>query len=129
MARPKIEIDEHTVRALASILCTMNEIAAVCKCSVDTLERRFADVIKEAREEGKASLRRAQWQSAQKGNTALLIWLGKQVLGQSDKNIELQGILPRPTIIETIDGHEIQIGLKSPDEIRRLKTVNSSESE
>jgi hypothetical protein len=41
-------------------------------------------------EEGRMSLRRLQWKKAQEGNTTMLIWLGKQYLGQSDKQ-ELTG--------------------------------------
>ena len=35
--------------------------------------------------EGKISLRRYQFRQAEKGNASLLIWLGKQYLGQTDK--------------------------------------------
>ena len=84
MARPKKQIDETTVRRLAEIHCTVEEIASVVGCSKDTLERRFADIIDEGKAEGKSSLRRMQWEAAQKGNTAILIWLGKQLLGQKD---------------------------------------------
>ncbi len=41
--------------------------------------------IEAGRENGRATLRRYQWQTAQAGNPALLIWLGKQILGQRDK--------------------------------------------
>jgi hypothetical protein len=85
--RQKLPIDESQVEELAAILCTMEEIAAVVGCSVDTLERRFADTIKKGRERGKSSLRRIQWRLAQDGNAALAIWLGKQWLGQADKII------------------------------------------
>lgn len=85
MARPRLKIDVGLVEKLASIHCTMEEIASVCGCSVDTLERRFADVIKRAKNKGKSSLRRHQWELAQKGNATMLIWLGKQLLDQSDK--------------------------------------------
>jgi len=85
MARPKKQIDQSMVEKLAMIMCTMNEIASVVGCSVDTLERRFADVIKEGQAKGKTSLRRWQYQAAEKGNTAMLIWLGKQFLGQTEK--------------------------------------------
>lgn len=85
MARPKKEIDAALVEKLAMIMCTMNEIASVVGCSVDTLERRFADTIKEGQNKGKTSLRRFQYQAAEKGNPAMLIWLGKQHLGQKDK--------------------------------------------
>lgn len=82
--RPQIKIDEKQVLALASMHCTMKEIAAVVGCSVDTLERRFADVIEKGRESGKASLRRTQYRLAE-NNAAMAIWLGKQWLGQSDR--------------------------------------------
>lgn len=85
MGRPKKEIDADQVFELASIMCTMIEMAAVLDCSVDTLENRFSDVIKRGREVGKQSLRRLQYKSAQTGNTTMLIWLGKQYLGQTDK--------------------------------------------
>lgn len=85
MARPQIEIDPKDLEKLAAMGCSMKEMAAFCECSVDTLERRFADVIHKGRESGKTSLRRLQWQSAQKGNVTMQIFLGKQLLGQSDK--------------------------------------------
>jgi hypothetical protein len=86
MARPQLEIDEDTVEKLAAIHCTMQEIASVVGCSVDTLERRFADTIKVGKDKGKTSLRRYQWKAAEKGNVSMLIWLGKQLLGQKDKS-------------------------------------------
>lgn len=100
MGRPKLEIDPEVVRKLAMIHCTMIEIAAVVGCSVDTLEKRFADIIKDGKAQGKSSLRRLQWESAQKGNTSMLIWLGKQLLGQrdqvqTDSTIELKESSPK----------------------------------
>ena len=83
--RPLANVDATLVEKLASIHCTMKEIAAVCDCSVDTLERRFADVIEKGRDKGKSALRRLQWDAAQKGNVTMMIFLGKQLLGQSDK--------------------------------------------
>lgn len=65
----------------------MEEIAAVVGCSVDTLERRFAEVIKTGKDTGKSSLRRLMWSKAQDGNVALMIWLSKQHLGMTDKQI------------------------------------------
>lgn len=85
MARPLKQIDEKTVFELAKILCTMKEIATIVGCSVDTLENRFSDTIKSAQDHGRSSLRRWQYHAAEKGNTTMLIWLGKQWLGQSDK--------------------------------------------
>ena len=41
--------------------------------------------IDEARESGKATLRRLQWQRATAGSDTMCIWLGKQLLGQRDR--------------------------------------------
>jgi AraC-like DNA-binding protein len=85
VGRPKIEINEDQLEKLASILCTMEEMASFFGCSVDTLERNFADTIKKGKDKGRMSLRRLQFEKAQTGNTTMLIWLGKQMLGQKDK--------------------------------------------
>jgi len=85
VGRPKFELDTNILEKLASILCTMEEMASFFGCSVDTLERNFADTIKKGREQGKISLRRLQFEKAQSGNTTMLIWLGKQILGQKEK--------------------------------------------
>jgi AraC-like DNA-binding protein len=85
VGRPKIEINEDQLEKLSSILCTMEEMASFFGCSVDTLERNFADTIKKGKDKGRMSLRRLQFEKAQSGNTTMLIWLGKQLLGQKDK--------------------------------------------
>lgn len=84
MARPPLDINADDVEKLAAIACTTAEIAAFVGCSADTLERRFMDVMQRGREKGKASLRRMQWKSAEKGNVTMQIWLGKQLLKQTD---------------------------------------------
>lgn len=63
----------------------MVEIAAVMRCSVDTLENRFSDIIKEAKEEGKTSLRRYMWKAVEGGSVTMMIWLSKQLLDMKDK--------------------------------------------
>jgi len=63
----------------------MIEIASVVKCSVDTLERRFAGTIKEGRAEGRASLRREMWKAVQRGNISMMIFMSKNMLGYVDK--------------------------------------------
>lgn len=88
MPRHKLPIDEAQVEKLAAIMCTMNEMGSVLNCSVDTLERRFADVIQKGRDRGKMSLKRKQYETAMGGNVTMLIWLGKQHLGQKDKSPE-----------------------------------------
>lgn len=83
--RPKIEIDPALVERLAAIHCPNVEIAAAVGCSVDTLTDRFSDIIAKGRENGKTRLRRKQLEVALTGNVSMLIWLGKQMLGQSEK--------------------------------------------
>lgn len=85
MARPRKKIDPEQVRKLAMINCSYAEIAAVVGCNESTLTRRFAQSIKEGREQGKSSLKRMMWEACQKGNTTMMIWLSKQMLGYTDK--------------------------------------------
>ena len=85
--RPRIQLDKKQIFELAKIHCTMKEIAAVMKCSVDTLERNCADIIKEGKEVGKTSLRRYMWKAVEKGNTTMQIWLSKNLLGMHEPQI------------------------------------------
>lgn len=90
--RPRIEIDEEQFKGLCSIQCTLEEIASWFKCSEDTVERwckrelklSFADAYKKFSAGGKISLRRYQMRMAEH-NATMAIWLGKQYLGQTDK--------------------------------------------
>lgn len=84
MGRPQKEIDEEQVRALAMIQCTLEEMAFVLGCSVDTIERRFADIVEVGKGQGRMSLRRMQWASAKNGSVTMQIFLGKNLLGQRE---------------------------------------------
>lgn len=101
MAPKRKAIDYDIVRKLASIGCTDREIAAVVELTPEHFCRRqkkdphLRPAIEAGRETGKASLRRMQWEKAKSGNPALLIWLGKQLLGQRDRH-ELGGDPERP---------------------------------
>lgn len=90
--RPRIEIDYDTVEKLANLQCTQEEIASYVGCSVDTLTRdeKFCGIYKAGLDKGRMSLRRHQWRALEEGNTTMLVWLGKQYLGQREKN-ELTG--------------------------------------
>ena len=85
MARPKLNIDPKQVEGLAQIGCKNTEIAAFFGCTDDTITGRFSEELHKGRENLKLSLRRMQWQAAQNGSLVMMIWLGKQYLGQSDK--------------------------------------------
>jgi len=85
MARPPIEIDGAIVEKLAEVGCKLDEIADYFGCSHDTIERRFASELTKGRSSLKMSLRQWQLKKAKEGNVVMLIWLGKQMLGQQDK--------------------------------------------
>jgi hypothetical protein len=78
------EIEGRQVLELAKLGCTESEIAAVLGVSTDTLERRFAPEMLRGQELMKECLRRLQFRAAKRGNTIILIWLGKQLLGQKE---------------------------------------------
>ena len=85
VGRPKKELDTKLIERLSSIFCTNEEIDSVVECHADTLADNFSEYLKKGRSRGKMSLRRMQWEKAQTGNTTMLIWLGKQMLGQKDR--------------------------------------------
>ena len=87
MAPPLKDIDPKKVRKLASMGLTNVEIAAALDCSDDTLVRRYAEYLNGGRDRLCASLKRRQFSVAMDGNVGMLIWLGKQYLGQTDKAV------------------------------------------
>ncbi len=85
MARPRKPVDEERLFELASQGLSTTEIAAELQCSVDTLDRNYREELLEGKEKCRATLRAKQYELAAKGNVTMLIWLGKNMLGQSDK--------------------------------------------
>lgn len=85
MARPLLPIDPEEVLKLAQIGCRTQEIADFLGCSKETIEGRFYAELEKGRADLKMTLRRMQIQAAQRGNVAMMIWLGKQMLGQVDR--------------------------------------------
>lgn len=91
--RKKIEIDWKEFDKLCALGCLLEEIAAWFDCSDDTIERRvkedhgirFAEYYRQKRGKGDIALRRKQMQVALKGDKTMLIWLGKNRLGQTDR--------------------------------------------
>ena len=96
VGRPKKELDTDLIEKLASIFCTNEEIASVVGCHADTLADNFSDHIKKGKEKGKMSLRRRQYEKAMSGHTTMLIWLGKQYLGQKDRIETIENNEPLP---------------------------------
>lgn len=91
--RPKKVLNEEgkeAVKKLSTMMCTDEEIAMFLGVSPDTLTNSnnaetFAECKKEGQANGKVSLRRMQFKSAERGNVTMQIWLGKQWLNQTEK--------------------------------------------
>jgi len=96
MARPKkYDIDTVEVEKLASYGCTNIEIADFFGCSSDLIEKSYSEYLTKGRSQGKIRLRKMQWKSAEDGNVTMQIWLGKQVLGQAEKQEVTTTELPK----------------------------------
>lgn len=112
--RPRKTFDLGAIEGLGAIMATQEEMAAVLRCSVDTIQDRlrtdddFSGVYKKGQSTAKLSLRRAQKHKAlgrparaeelnEEGrvvrpaeeeiapNPTMMIWLGKQWLDQRDR--------------------------------------------
>tara|TARA_Y100001937_G_C7053510_1_gene300262 strand:+ start:133 stop:489 length:357 start_codon:yes stop_codon:yes gene_type:complete len=104
MARPMKVVDVETIKKLAQMHATFDEIAEFCGVSTKTLQRHYVHHIKKGRELGKISLRRAQFEKALSGNVVMQIWLGKQHLGQTEKIEQTNRNEPLPLEIVSEDG-------------------------
>ena len=86
MARTKkYNIDPEQIEKLAGLGCTNVEIGAFFGCDESTIRKQYSEYITKGKEKGKIRLRQLQMKSAESGNVTMQIWLGKQMLGQSDK--------------------------------------------
>ena len=77
-------IDPNEVYKLARIGCTIEEMSDWFMVPRETIKYNFSDYIAKGRSETKQSLRQAQIKLALSGNATMLIWLGKNMLGQSE---------------------------------------------
>ena len=100
MGRPNKKVDEKVIANLSQIGCTQEEIGSVVGISARTLQRRYADLVAENKNIGKASLRKVLWKKALKGNDKLLIWLSKNELNMVDKVHTTSVVEPLPLIID-----------------------------
>ena len=99
MARPKkYDIDKTQVEKLASYGCTVREVANFFGCSEDLIKKSYSSFLTKGKDAGKIRLRKLQWNAAEKGSTPMLIWLGKQILDQTDKQ-ELTEVKPIDEIV------------------------------
>jgi hypothetical protein len=100
IGRPKKELDEDIIAKLSQIGCTQEEIGSVVGISARQLQRRYADLVADNKNKGKASLRKKMWEKALKGDPKMLIWLSKNYLNMVDKVHTTSTTEPLPLIIE-----------------------------
>lgn len=83
-------IDLEKLEQLAAVHCTEAEMAAQFNMSWPTFDKlrqqnpQIKEVIERGKYKGTSSLRSAQYKAALAGNPTMLIWMGKQILGQRD---------------------------------------------
>lgn len=98
--RPKARIDLDMLARAGMVAATLEEAAFLCGVAEATLKRRLVDdektraVWREALAKMRVSLRRKQVEKAMAGDTAMLIWLGKQLLSQKQNPETSSGIDP-----------------------------------
>ncbi len=120
MAPPIKKVNEKLIEDLASMNCSIAEIAAVVGVDRSTLHRRYATLIEKGRECGKSSLKKKMFDVAIKGNVTMLIWMSKQMLGYkeperdrskdeeelSDLRKKLQAIHSIPELIRFVQSYK-----------------------
>ena len=84
------KIDMAELERLSAMQCTDEEIAAWFKVTTRTIERRrknrvFAEVMDRGKAKGRISVRRMQIKLLDAGNATMAVWLGKNMLGQTDE--------------------------------------------
>lgn len=115
------EFDQAQFEKLCGLCATEKEIAGWFGCSIPTVwawclrtyGKNFKEIYEENSAGGKISLRRKQLELALNGSIPLLIWLGKQLLGQkevvhTEAKVEIQDVdeaklkeMPKDELIKT----------------------------
>lgn len=93
VGRPKSVFNERELKYLCSIHCTLEEIAGFFQMNKQILSRKikeeygitWSEFYERNSQGSKVSLRRRQIQSAMEGDTKMLVFLGKNMLGQKEK--------------------------------------------
>tara|TARA_R100000664_G_scaffold31744_1_gene45692 strand:- start:71 stop:451 length:381 start_codon:yes stop_codon:yes gene_type:complete len=93
MGRKKTNIEWKKIENMAVAGCNGQQISAAMGIHYNTLARRcqednkcdFSEYLQTKKEKGNNLLKQKQFDLALKGDRGMLIWLGKNRLGQSDK--------------------------------------------
>lgn len=88
--RPTKIFNLHAVQRLAAMQCSLSMIAAFFEVDLSTIKKRkrddaeFRAAFEHGREQGKVTLLEKQWRATD-NSPAMLIWMGKNYLGQRDR--------------------------------------------
>jgi hypothetical protein len=96
VGRDKKVIPPKDVEKLAAMGCKDIEICEWFGIDGNTLRYNFSVELQKGRQSLNQSLRQAQLRLALSGNATMLIWLGKNVLGQSDNPADSEANTPLP---------------------------------
>ncbi|MBU98079.1 MAG: hypothetical protein CL429_03195 [Acidimicrobiaceae bacterium] len=82
--RKLLDIDEDEVYRYAMVGMPTTEIALMLGCNEATIRKRFSETLTKAKARINSKLRAKQIQLALQGDKTMLVWLGKNMLNQSD---------------------------------------------
>ena len=105
-------IDLAELEKLCAMQCTDEEIAGWFDVTTRSIERYrqqepYANVMARGKAKGRVSIRRMQMKLLEEGNATMGIWLGKQVLGQTDHvQHGFDGVTPVLVIMPGIEWSE-----------------------
>jgi len=103
VGRNQTPVPPDEVELMAKIGCTDREIAEHFGITDSALRYNFTDFLVKGRSELKQRLRQAQLRVAFEGNATMLIWLGKNILSQTENPIQA-GKEPLPFTDDEIYG-------------------------
>jgi hypothetical protein len=87
MSRPKAQISEKQVMTLIGKGWHLVDIAEFLGHDEKTIRNHFPGILTKGKAGVRGRIRETQLEVAEKGNVGMLIWLGKQLLGQSDTSL------------------------------------------
>jgi hypothetical protein len=96
VGRDKKVVPPRDVERLAAMGCKDIEIGEWFGIDGNTLRYNFSVELQKGRQSLVQSLRQAQLRLALNGNAVMLIWLGKNILGQSESPLDSEANQPLP---------------------------------
>ena len=100
----------EAIKAMLSVGCSVEEVSSAMSVSRPVLYANFKTAIKNGMDNFKCSLKRSQAKKALDGSDTMLIWLGKQYLGQKDKSAqEITAALAGPVVVSVVRGLDERI--------------------